>query len=64
MSANTEKRLKEHNRGEVFSTKGFVPWILIFLEKCGMDRKYARTREKYWKSGIGKEKLKREYIRE
>ena len=58
MSTNPEKRLKEHNTGEVFSTKGFTPWIPIFLENCGLDRKQARIREKYWKSGIGKEKLK------
>ena len=61
MSHDPEKRLLEHNGGEVFSTKGFRPWILVFFEDCGMNRVYARNREKYWKSGCGKEKLKKEY---
>ncbi len=50
-------RLNEHNLGRVFSTKGYVPWKLVFLEKVG-DRVSARKREKYLKSGIGKEYLK------
>ena len=58
MSSNIERRLQEHNNGEVFYTKGFRPWVLIFFENCGTDRVYTRKREKYWKSGIGKEKLK------
>ncbi len=61
MSLNPEKRLKSHNAGEVFSTKGFRPWTLLFFENCGTQRMYARKREKYWKSGIGKEKLKIKY---
>ena len=58
MTSNLQQRLDEHNKGNVFSTKGFRPWEVIFTEKCGSDRKIARVREKYWKSGIGKEKLK------
>lgn len=61
MSKHPEKRIKEHNDGQVFSTKGFRPWIWMFSESCGTDRVYARVREKYWKSGIGKEKLKIKY---
>ena len=61
MSRDPNKRLLEHNNGEVFSTKGFRPWVLIFLENTGVNRTYAREREKYWKSGCGKEKLKKEY---
>lgn len=58
MSKNIEKRLKEHNSGKTKSTKGFVPWVLLFTEEC-VDRVEARQREKYWKSGIGKEQLKK-----
>lgn len=58
MSSDIQRRILEHNNGEVFSTKGFRPWVLIFLEDCGTDRNHARQREKYWKSGIGKEQLK------
>ena len=61
MSCNPEKRLSEHNNGKVFSTKGFRPWILIFFENTGTNRIYTRIKEKYWKSGCGKEKLKKEY---
>lgn len=48
---------KEHNSGFVFSTKGYRPWKLIYRELVGA-RIEARKREKYWKSGIGKERLK------
>jgi len=57
LSSNIEKRISEHNSGYVFSTKGFRPWKLIYKEKVG-DRKRARIREKYFKSGFGKELLK------
>ena len=58
MSQNVEKRLQEHNLGKVFSTKGYGPWKLIYKEKCGINRANARKREKYLKSGVGKEFLK------
>ena len=58
MTSNINRRLSEHNKGEVFSTKGFRLWVLIFSESCGSSRIFARKREKYWKSGVGKEKLK------
>ena len=57
MSQNVEKRLKEHNNGRVFSTKGYRPWHLVYSEKCS-DRIHAREKEKYYKSGYGKEHLK------
>ena len=59
LSKNVEKRVLEHNLGEVFSTKGYRPWRLIYKEKCGINRADARRREKYLKSGVGKEFLKR-----
>ncbi len=61
MSRNPEKRLLEHNAGQVFSTKGFRPWVMIFVEDAGNSRINARAREKYWKSGCGKEFLKTKY---
>ncbi|MDP2789445.1 MAG: GIY-YIG nuclease family protein [bacterium] len=57
MTQNLQKRLADHNYARVFSTKGFRPWKVLYCEKCS-DRKSARTREKYFKSGIGKEFLK------
>ena len=61
MCANFETRLKEHNAGKTKSTKGFRPWKLIYLEEA-IDRVEARKREKYLKSGVGKEFLKSKLV--
>jgi putative endonuclease len=57
LSSNVENRIKDHNFGRVFSTKGYRPWTLVYYEKVGR-RIEARKREKYLKSGCGKEFLK------
>ena len=57
MSVNIDVRLKEHNAGKTRSTKGFIPWKLIYKEGFA-TRPEARKREIYLKSGIGKEFLK------
>ena len=57
MSQDIEKRVREHNSGRVFSTKGYRPWKIVFAEEVG-ERAEARKREKYLKSGFGKEFLK------
>ncbi len=57
LSKDIEKRLKSHNNGETFSTKGYRPWKLVYSEEVG-SREQAREREKYLKSGIGKEYIK------
>ena len=57
MCADIEVRLKEHNAGKTKSTKGFMPWRLIYKEDLA-NRIEARKREIYLKSGIGKEFLK------
>ena len=56
-SSNLQRRLSDHNHGHVFSTKGYCPWRLIYKEQI-INRKEARIREKFLKSGIGKEYLK------
>ena len=53
-----ERRIKEHNSGKTKSTKGYKPWQIAYTETVS-DRLEARKREKYLKSGIGKEFLKR-----
>ncbi|MBI5222235.1 MAG: GIY-YIG nuclease family protein [Candidatus Magasanikbacteria bacterium] len=58
MSKGIEKRVKEHNLGQVFSTKGYRPWKLIYIEQVG-TRNECRRKEKYYKSGCGKEFLKK-----
>ncbi len=57
---NLENRIKEHNQGKTKSTKGFRPWSLIYFE-TRETRTEARGREKYLKSGCGKEFLKNKY---
>ena len=54
---NLVKRIREHNSGRTKSTKGFIPWFLVYDEEVE-TRKEAREREKYLKSGCGKEFLK------
>lgn len=56
-SLDVERRLKEHNAGKTRSTKGYRPWRLIYTEEVE-GRIVARNKEKYFKSGIGKEFLK------
>lgn len=51
-----EARIKRHNDGRERTTKFYIPYELIYSEVCE-TRPEARIREKYWKSGIGKEKL-------
>ncbi len=57
MSENVEKRLIEHNKGITQSTKPYRPWDLVFFEELN-NRMEARQREKYLKSGVGKEFIK------
>ncbi|WP_417431563.1 GIY-YIG nuclease family protein [Halpernia sp.] len=56
-TSNLDRRLKEHNAGKTKSTKGFTPWKLVYFE-IFKTREDALVREKYFKSGIGREFLK------
>ncbi|WP_324720359.1 GIY-YIG nuclease family protein [Salinimicrobium sp. HB62] len=57
LTSNLERRIDQHNSGKEKTTRGYLPFELIFSEICS-SRSEARLREKYWKSGTGKEKLK------
>ena len=57
MTSDLDKRIKDHRRGKTRSTKNRGEFIVKIIEKCN-SRKEARIREKYWKSGCGKEQLK------
>jgi putative endonuclease len=57
MANNLEERLKRHNFGRVESTKPYKPFDLVYSEECA-DGKSARQREKYLKSGAGKDYLR------
>ena len=60
MTSDIKKRIHEHNTGKTKSTKGYRPWKLLHLEDYP-DIMTARKREKYLKSGYGKQWLKRKY---
>lgn len=54
---NLMRRIDEHNNGHTRSTKAYAPWTLVHIEKM-RNRIEARKREKYLKSGCGKEFIK------
>jgi len=58
MTSNIERRVKEHRIGKNKSTKNRGDFFPIIIDEC-KDRVTARKRELYWKSGCGKERLKK-----
>lgn len=54
---NLVKRIAEHNKGKVPSTKNRVPLRLIYWEGC-LNQKDATRREKYLKTAWGKRFIK------
>lgn len=57
ISQDPEKRIKKHNNGSTKSTRSRRPFVLIYTEKC-LNRSEARKREKFLKSGFGREFIK------
>ena len=57
IAKDADIRLKEHNAGKNRYTKGLRPWKTLYRE-LQSDWQAARKREKYLKSGVGKEFLK------
>ena len=57
LCVDLERRIREHNAGKTFSTKGYCPWKLFFFEQYS-TRMEARLREKFLKGGSGKEFIK------
>jgi putative endonuclease len=53
-----EQRIKDHKNQRVKSTKNRGEFRVLNIENCS-TRSEARNREKYWKSGCGKEQLKK-----
>ncbi|MGB0376109.1 MAG: GIY-YIG nuclease family protein [Flavobacteriaceae bacterium] len=58
MTTDLNARVARHNAGREKTTKPYKPFVLLYSERC-LDRTKARKREKYWKLGVGKEKLRR-----
>ncbi len=57
LTNNLERRIERHNSGQNKTTKPYSPFELIYSEVLD-TRIEARKREKYLKSGIGKEFLR------
>ena len=53
---NLTDRIRRHNAGESKATKHGVPWLLIHSEGFA-TRAEAAQRERYYKSGKGREDL-------
>ncbi|MCF8261257.1 MAG: GIY-YIG nuclease family protein [Melioribacteraceae bacterium] len=54
---NLENRIIEHNSGRTKSTKPYKPWELVYSENYE-SRDEAVRREKYLKTGSGRELIK------
>ena len=55
-TANVDKRITEHNRGAVRSTKSRLPFEVAYVEKY--ENIYeAFRRERYFKTAVGKREL-------
>lgn len=50
---NLRRRIKEHNNGNVSSTKTRTPFELVYWEGC-LNQQDATRREKYLKTAWGK----------
>ena len=57
-SDNVDRRIMEHNAGKSKSTRHGIPWELIYKESC-QNRSEAVRRERYFKTGKGREELDR-----
>src|SRR5690606_4336718 len=56
-TSDLRNRLTEHNSGESTYTKSRGPYELIYYEAC-LNKNDAFAREKYLKTGMGKQYLK------
>ncbi|HET6540294.1 MAG TPA: GIY-YIG nuclease family protein [Chryseolinea sp.] len=57
LTDNLDRRISQHQNGENRTTAPYRPFLLFHTEQF-LNRAQARTREKYLKSGVGKEFLK------
>jgi len=54
ITSDLETRIRRHNAGYEKSTKRRIPFVLLYSEVFA-TRLEARDREKYFKSGFGRE---------
>ena len=60
LTNNVKRRVDQHQAGREKTTRPYIPFKLLFTESF-LNRVQARAREKYLKSGIGKEWIKNKY---
>ncbi len=53
LAQDMDRRMKEHNSGQVKATKSRLPFVLVYTETVS-SRDEARAREKFFKSGSGR----------
>ena len=56
-TANLQKRLDEHNRGEVLGSRLFRPYKILHFEEFS-TLKEAKQREMYYKNYRGRQRIK------
>lgn len=57
-TSDLKRRLIEHNSGNIYWTKRYKPWELIYFETLSSKEEAVR-REKYFKSHAGRNWLKK-----
>jgi len=57
-TVNLKRRLTEHSKGEVISTKNRRPFKLIHYEYL-INKEDAKARERFLKSGFGRNQMKK-----
>jgi len=50
---NLERRIEQHNKGQVYYTKNKLPIKLVYFEAC-LNKHNAYRREQYLKTTMGK----------
>ncbi len=56
VTADVDRRLKEHNQGKVSSSRPYCPYDLIHIETYN-TLKEARRKERFYKSTTGRRRL-------
>ena len=57
LTSNLQRRLAQHNTGQARATRSRRPFELLLNETLP-SRQAARSRERYYKSGVGREFLR------
>ena len=60
---NIEQRVAHHNQGKVAYTAKYLPWELILFESFE-TRSEATNREKWYKTGVGRDWIKSQIAEE